>query len=96
MLYTIGFDNWKIKSVVLLEVFFSFMVSIFFSIFVSYLATKQIYLIKYPSVGTYLYNFPVKTFAISCGIALLFSLFVWKLILNKLERALNVEVLRSL
>lgn len=96
MLYTIGFDKWKIKAIVLLEVFLSFAVSVIFSLLVSYLATKQIYLIKYPSMGNYLYHFPMKTFAISCGTSFLFSLFVWRMILKNLEKILDIAVLRSL
>lgn len=96
MLHTIGFNNRKIKSIVLMEVIFSFAASIIFSFLVSYIATKQIYLIKYPAVGTYMYSFPLKTVTISCGAAFLFSLSVWKMILNSLGKVLDIEVLRSL
>ena len=93
LLYTIGIRVKKIKKIVILEILLAVLTGIFFSVIISYIATKEIYLIKNPLYGSYLYVFPYKIVALAIIIATVFSCVVLKGILKYLERYLTVNCL---
>lgn len=96
MLHTIGLHTRKVQRIVLLEMLLSYLFGVVISFSVSYIFTEKIYLVKYPLIGTYLYDFPVDTFIFSCLITLIISSIVWCYILKKLKSVLNIHVLHAL
>lgn len=96
LLYTIGIRVRKIKKIVILEILLSFLTGIFCSIIISYIATKEIYLIKNPLYGSYLYAFPYKIVVLAIIIAIVFSYIVLKGILRYLEKYLTVNCLENI
>ena len=96
MLHTIGINTGKIQRIVLLEMFLSYLFGTIISFLVSYTLTKKIYLVKYPHIGNYLYQFPLQTYGVSCLVSMVISGIVWYYVLKKLKTVLNVHVLWSL
>ena len=96
MLHTIGLHTRKVQRIVLLEMLLSYLFGVVISFSVSYILTEKIYLVKYPLIGTYLYDFPVDTFVFSCLITLIISSIVWCYALKKLKSVLNIHVLHAL
>lgn len=96
MLHTIGLHTKKVQRILLIQMLLSYLFGIMFSFVVSYILAEKIYLIKYPIMGTYLYQFPIDTYGFSCLITLVISSIVWCYVLKKLKSVLNVHVLQTL
>ena len=96
MLHTIGLHTRKVKRIVLLEMLLSYLFGVMVSFVVSYILTERIYLVKYPLMGTYLYQFPVDTYGFSCLFTWVISGIVWCYVLKKVKSVLNIHVLQAL
>lgn len=95
MMSVIGFRNYKIKKIVLFELVSIFISGQLLAVIISYFATKQIYLIKYPAMGNFLYHFPIRDVSMAILLGLFISVGFWGIILKKVEKILCIKTLKS-